>query len=209
LTQQVSYAASWAKKCVECLMITLRKAVPDDLDFLVWIDLEDEGVTPSYKDEWTDAEFAAHRGRMKENINHDDAIGFVLVDDVSKERVGGIFARFRDRLEEALSSESIFNKIEMKHFPGDGRFCEIIQLWVHPDYRRRGLATNLKRELEKESLARGIRTVYTHTEEKNTHVVELNLKLGYFEVRRDPIWDEITRDSLIKHLGNDRVEQTD
>ena len=58
MTQQVSYAASWAKKCVECLMITLRKAVSDDFDFLVWIDLEDEGVTSSYKDDWTDTDYA-------------------------------------------------------------------------------------------------------------------------------------------------------
>ena len=51
--------------------------------------------------------------------------------------------------------------------------------------------------------------MYTHTEEENAHVIELNLKLGYFEVRRGPIWDEITRVSVIKHLGNDTVEQTD
>ena len=190
-------------------MIKLRKAVPDDLDFLVWIDLEDEGVTSSYKDDWTDTDYAEHRRKVKEFIDHDDSIGFILIDDASKERVGGIYGRFRDRLKEAASSESIFHKIEVRHFIGDGRFCEIFQLWVHPDYRRRGLGTRLKRKLEEESLAREVRTIYTHTEDENTHVIELNLKLGYFEVRRGPIWDEITRVSLIKHLGSDRVEQTD
>jgi len=43
-------------------------------------------------------------------------------------------------------------------------------------------------------------SVYTHTAESNLHVIEMNLKLGYHEVRRGPIWDEIFRVSLIKRL---------
>ena len=46
----------------------------------------------------------------------------------------------------------------------------------------------------------GVHALYTHTEERNTHVIEMNLKLGYREVRRGPIWDEIVRVSLIKRL---------
>lgn len=42
--------------------------------------------------------------------------------------------------------------------------------------------------------------IYTHTEERNQHVVDLNVKLGYKEVRRGPIWDDIVRISLVKHL---------
>ncbi len=49
-------------------------------------------------------------------------------------------------------------------------------------------------------LANDINLIYTHTEERNLHVVELNKKLGYKEVRRGLIWDEIIRISLIKHL---------
>ena len=114
--------------------------------------------------------------------------------------MGGVLGRFRDRLKESFESWSVFPEIDKKHFPGDGRFCEVFQLWVRRDYRRKGLATKLKRRLEEESLARGIGTMYTHTEEENAHVIALNSKLGYSEVRRGPIWDGILRVSLIKHL---------
>jgi len=59
----------------------------------------------------------------------------------------------------------------------------------------------MKQQAEAESLRSGVRLLYTHTEERNAHVVEMNLKLGYREVRRGPIWDEIVRISLIKPLG--------
>jgi len=36
---------------------------------------------------------------------------------------------------------------------GDGRYTEIYQLWVDPDYRRRGLATQLKRQVEVERVS--------------------------------------------------------
>ena len=42
--------------------------------------------------------------------------------------------------------------------------------------------------------------IYTHTELTNPHVIALNLKLGYREIRRGPIWDEIERVSLTKIL---------
>jgi hypothetical protein len=45
-----------------------------------------------------------------------------------------------------------------------------------------------------------VKLVYTHTEETNPHVLELNKKLGYVEVRRGPIWDEVVRVSLVKTL---------
>jgi len=47
--------------------------------------------------------------------------------------------------------------------------------------------------------------IYTHTEHTNTHVLALNEKLGYHEVRRGPIWDEIERVSLVKYLAQ-RIE---
>ena len=40
----------------------------------------------------------------------------------------------------------------------------------------------------------------THTEERNAHVIELNRKMGYREVRRGPMWDDIIRVSLVKDL---------
>ena len=185
-------------------MVILRRAKLSDLNFLVWIDREDEGVSSSYKNGWSDADLERHRVMIREFIDDDDKVAFVLVDESSQERVGGVLGRFRDRIRESFASWSVFPEIDAKHFAGDGRFCEIFQLWVHRDYRRKGLATRLKTRLEEVSLARGIGTMYTHTEEENAHVMALNLKLGYFEVRRGPMWDEITRVSLIKHLESDR-----
>ncbi len=185
-------------------MVTLRRATPGDLDFLVWIDREDEGVSSSYMTGPSEGDLERHRRKIREFIEDDDKVAFVLVDESSQERVGGVYARFRDRLKESFASWSVFGEIDKKHFAGDGRFCEVFQLWVHRDYRRRGLATKLKTRLEEASLARGIGTMYTHTEEENAHVLALNLKLGYFEVRRGPMWDEIPRVSLIKHLASGR-----
>jgi len=96
---------------------------------------------------------------------------------------------------------SIFPELNERLFPTDGAFCEIYQLWVAPEYRRRGLATRLKQQAEAESLRRGVKLIYTHTEERNTHVIQMNLDLGYHEIRRGIIWDEIVRVSLIKPLG--------
>jgi hypothetical protein len=39
-----------------------------------------------------------------------------------------------------------------------------------------------------------------NTEADNRHVIELNRKLGYMEVRHGPIWDDVIRVSLIKHV---------
>jgi ribosomal protein S18 acetylase RimI-like enzyme len=36
-------------------------------------------------------------------------------------------------------------------FQADGRFLEIFNLWVDPDYRRQGLGTLLKRGIEDEA----------------------------------------------------------
>jgi hypothetical protein len=42
--------------------------------------------------------------------------------------------------------------------------------------------------------------VYTHTEARHAHVLALNHKLGYREVRRAPIWDQVNRVGLVKDL---------
>jgi hypothetical protein len=44
--------------------------------------------------------------------------------------------------------------------------------------------------------------VYTHTEAGNPHVLALNRKMGYREVRRGPIWDEVVRMGLVKQVDD-------
>jgi hypothetical protein len=45
--------------------------------------------------------------------------------------------------------------------------------------------------------------IYTHTETSNPHVIQLNLNLGYHEVRRGPLWDATERVSLVKWLDDE------
>jgi ribosomal protein S18 acetylase RimI-like enzyme len=71
---------------------------------------------------------------------------------------------------------------------------------VAPAYRRQGIATRLKQRIEEETRQRGMQMIYTHTDAKNEHVIELNRKLGYQFVRCGPLWDEVPRTSLVKWL---------
>lgn len=182
-------------------MLTLRKAAPTELDFIVEVDLKDEGVTLPHMAEATPEELAEHRGKIAAFISDSDKAAWVYEDPETGRLIGIILWRYRNRLREAFEGWNIFPHLDERLFSPDGAFCEIFQLWVAPEFRRRGLASVLKQQAETESLRRGVHSLYTHTEERNTHVVEMNLKLGYREVRRGPIWDEVIRVSLIKRLG--------
>jgi ribosomal protein S18 acetylase RimI-like enzyme len=123
----------------------------------------------------------------------------LIHEDENGQRIGLIMYSIVNRDGEQLWT-TIFHELDRGLFQEDGRFIEIFQLWVHPEYRRSGIATKLKKTIEEEAKAAHVDLIYTHTEERNLHVIELNEKLGYQEVRRGPIWDEIVRVSLIKHI---------
>ena len=184
-------------------MISIRRAALDDLDFLVEIDWMEDGYTqdPSLPPP-TSEEIAAHRAKIAAFVCEPDEAGWLAVDDQTGQRAGMILARYRDRLHEAPTEANLFlfRFLDASVFPPDGRFCEVFNLWVHPAYRRQGLATRLKLAIEEEARRRGMQMIYTHTEERNLHVIELNEKLGYYEVRRGPLGDEVTRVSLVKWL---------
>ncbi len=182
-------------------MFTLREATSTDLNFIVEVDLKDEGVTFSHMAEAGLEELAEHRSKIAAFISDSDKAAWVYEDTETERLVGIILWRYRNRRQETFAGWSIFPELDARLFPPDGAFCEIFQLWVAPEHRRRGLASGLKRQAEVESLRRGVKLLYTHTEERNAHVIEMNRKLGYREVRRGPIWDEIVRVSLIKPLG--------
>lgn len=182
-------------------MLILRETVPDDLDFLVAVDLKDEGVTLPHLAEAGPEELAEHQSKIAAFILDDDKAAWVYEDTGTRRLIGITLWRYRNRLSEKFEGWNIFPQLSTELFPVDGGFCEIFQLWVAPDYRRQGLATCLKQQAEAEARRRGITLMYTHTEEHNPHVIQLNLKLSYREVRRGPMWDEAVRVSLIKRLG--------
>jgi ribosomal protein S18 acetylase RimI-like enzyme len=175
-------------------MVVLRDATLAELDLLVRIDLEDEGVTPSYRVAWGEEQAEAHRLLIRSFVTDRGA----HVAELDGAAVGAVLWRARNV--SAVEEGSVFRSLDPAIFPPDGRFAEIFQLWVDRAFRRRGIATALKGAVDAAARSRGIEMIYTHTEERNTHVLALNQKLGYRVVRRGPIWDDIIRVSLVKRL---------
>ncbi|HET6511215.1 MAG TPA: GNAT family N-acetyltransferase [Candidatus Kapabacteria bacterium] len=179
------------------MTVTYRAGNKSDLDFIVWVETIDEGVsTPSHL--MSSSQHEIHRAYISSFIDSDDKGSFVCCE--ADEPIGLILWRYRNRLTEELPVWSVFNRIDADRFPSDGAFCEIYQLWVDPKFRRQGIGSRLKIIAEEHAMEGGIRMMYTHTEVANGHVITLNEKLGYREVRRGPIWDEIERVSLVKYL---------
>jgi ribosomal protein S18 acetylase RimI-like enzyme len=188
-------------------LLQLRNATLDDLDFLVatdfLVDREDAPGEPAYFDNWGDAEHTEHRAYIATFITDPNKSAWVYEDTTACCNIGMFLVLFRSRHTEphTEANDLLFRFIDESILPPDGRFCEVFQLWVHPDYRRRGLASEMKRVCEAETRQRGIQLIYTHTRERNANVVMLNRKLGYEEIRRGPMWDAASRVSLIRRLA--------
>jgi ribosomal protein S18 acetylase RimI-like enzyme len=174
--------------------VDIRGATPNDLEWLVRIDLQDEGVTPGYRRNWGEAELETHRQLILSFILD----GGACIAERTRFPVGTILWRIRQL--ELVEPGSIFRSIDASVFPPNGTFAEVYQLWVDPKHRRAGIGTALKRSIETAVRSQNVQLIYTHTEETNSHVLALNNKLGYREVRRGPIWDEVVRVSLVKDL---------
>ena len=184
--------------------IMIRRAGLADLDFIYEADLLAEGFTfDPLPEPLTPEEKVEYRQRLERFLTTADEAGWIAEDIRDGQRAGMIVVRFRDLKHEPPSDENLFllQFFDPSIFPPDGRFCEIFNLWVHPAYRRRGLATCLKLAAEGETRARGVGMIYTHTEAGNPHVLDLNLKLGYEVIRTGPLWDNVPRVSLIKKLS--------
>jgi len=184
-------------------MISIRKARPEDLEFLVETDLLEDGYTVDPDEpSMTEEEQAAHRKKISAFVCGPDDSGWIAEDDLTDVKIGMILARFRDLYHEPDNEANRFllRFLDKDIFPEDGRFCEVFQLWVAPAHRRQGIATRLKLQIEEEARQRAVWMIYTHTEAQNEHVIELNRKLGYRTVRSGPLWDEVPRASLVKWL---------
>lgn len=177
--------------------MSIRNGILDDLDFLVEVDLLNEGYTSSEDMPKDPHEVYAHRHKIAAFLTDEDK-GVFIIEDSKQSRTAMIMYTIRYR--DIHENYEIFGELERGLFPIDGRFLQIFQLWVAPSHRKQGLATLLKKEVENECVRRNIRLIYTHTEEGNTVVLDMNRRLGYREVRRGPIWDEVIRVSLVKEL---------
>lgn len=180
--------------------LVLREASLDDLDFLIKIDLDDEGISTSQGNR-SESELADHRAKIASFVGRKNDWAWIIEDTHSGALLAVIMCRFRDRTRLDPTVYDSLRIVGDNWLQPETRYCEVFQLWVDPGYRRQGLATRLKRHIEAEADSRGVRFIYTHTEEQNSHVIELNLKLGYRKIRRGPIWDSVTRVSLVKRLA--------
>lgn len=178
---------------------SLRSAKIDDLDVLVYIDLLNEGYTSNSEEVATTEEIKKDRNKIENFIVHQDKGTLILEEIESQKCIGMIMYRINNR-DKSYPWKTAFSEIDRTLFQEDGRLLEIFNLWIDSDYRRQGLAPYLKLKLEEEAVKHKVNLIYTHTEEHNDHVIELNKKLGYEEVRRGPIWDRIVRISLVKRL---------
>ena len=109
-------------------MLTLRKASPADLDFLVEVDLKDEGCSSTYMESWGPEEFAEQRTKIVAFITDSDKAAWVYEDTETDRLIGVTLWRYRNRLHETFEGWNIFPELDAALFPPDGAFCEIFQL---------------------------------------------------------------------------------
>lgn len=181
-------------------MINIRVAHTHDLDFLLWVDQQNEGQPSEYDEPMRDMT-DEQRAKITEFLTREDRGAWVAEALATKKRVGLVLCRFRVLGQGSETpSETFILGLNDPLLAEGAHICEVFNLWVHPDYRRHGMATRLKRQLEIESKHRDIGVVYTHPELANTHVVDLNEKMGYRQIRQGPIWNDVIRVSLLKEL---------
>ena len=137
------------------------------------------------------AGFAGDEGRL----------GFAACEATSGALAAFILLVMRNRLMDTLPVGDVLARLPASAFPQDGRFLQVYDLWVSPPWRRRGVATALKRAMEAQARASNVSCLLTFTEASHAAVLHLNAKLGYRAVYRGPMWDDVERVALIKDLG--------
>jgi GNAT superfamily N-acetyltransferase len=170
----------------------IRPGQQADLPFICEIELQDEGAT--HPIQYDSVEWEKKKKFLGELV---EAGGSWIV-EADGIRIGIGLCCWNDPVDNP--AEFLREWIDPGTLTPDGRFCCIYQLWVSPAWRRMGIGRRLKLAMEDGARQRGIRLIYTHTESRNTHVMALNLQLGYREIRRGPMWDNVERISLAKAL---------
>lgn len=170
----------------------IRPIEEKDLDFLVAIEIKDEGISDPIE-----KPLEEHQKRVQLFIEGKDFGGFIY--EKNKKTVACIMFSI-ENINKDYAWPTIYNEINKSYFDDSGDILCVYQLWVDPDHRRQGIASQLKLSLEDEASRREINIIYTHTETHNQHVIRMNQQLNYKVVRIGPIWDEILRVSLIKDI---------
>ena len=80
------------------------------------------------------------------------------------------------------------------------RYIEPFELWVHPEYRRNGIASKLKSMFEDECRARSIEWIFTFQHFENLPAITMNEKLGYEHIGIRTMWDDVPRICFLRRV---------
>lgn len=106
-----------------------------------------------------------------------------------------------DRSSGMFGADNLIMRLPPSAFPPSGRFLQIYDLWVSPEWRQQRVASALKSALEAVARANDLEMIYTLTEATHTAALRLNAVLGYRAIYTGPIWDEVERIALVKWLS--------
>jgi len=178
--------------------LSLRRLEPSDLDGVAKALQPGEGYTQTaaLAETWQ-AIRTGLAGFGGDGVNE----GFVVRERGDETPIAFLLYRRRNRGTDDFGEGAILGLLGDGVFPADGRFLQIHDLWVAPQARRRGIARALKRALEAAAASDGFGMIYTVTETTHQAVLTLNEQLGYLEVYRGPMWDDVARVGLAKTIG--------
>lgn len=106
-----------------------------------------------------------------------------------------------DRSSGMFGADHLIMRLPPSAFPPSGRFLQIYDLWVSPEWRQQRVASALKSALEAVARANDLEMIFTLTEATHTAALRLNAGLGYRAIYTGPMWDEVERIALVKWLS--------
>jgi ribosomal protein S18 acetylase RimI-like enzyme len=179
--------------------LSLRRVRASDLSEIAAVLSRGEGYT--LPDGKTSFDLEQVREGLAGFSDNQGRLGFVACEATSGALAGFVLIVMRNSLTDTYPAGDILARLPASAVASDGRFLQVYDLWVSPQWRRRGVATALKRVMEAQARALGVRRLLTFTEASHAAVLRLNEKLGYRPVYRGPMWDDVERVALIKELN--------
>ena len=152
---------------------TIRKANSSDLPFLLSI---------CFPDGEPDEGFIKSIIEDKRNVS--------LVCDDRKQILGFIIGRVLTKNpptfpDNGVWMQATYNELLEGIVPDNHTFCEIYNLWVASEYRKKGFALKLKQTIESYLTDNEVYFIIASTKKKNKTVIELNNRLKYSVIKQN------------------------
>ncbi len=130
----------------------------------------------------------------------EESQNFSFVAQTANRSVGAIMVRTSNPSEPTVTENTW--KLLIPIIGSSMRFAEIFDLWVEPEFRRQGIARELKSTLEAECKSRGIEWIFTFQHPENAEAIHMNEALGYEHIGSHAIYDAISRVCFLKRVAN-------